>query len=135
MKKTTMRMWLGLVLAGVGCGGGADTPQEKCEAFLDTMCDRLVDCLAGADGMHRECVQALGDVLPCATAKDVTSSYDACLDDLGDRSCALLAPTDPDTGEQGLVLPATCQGVILLSSAPPRDSASTMPGFATRLRR
>lgn len=131
-------IWLGLVIAGVGCGGGGggpDTPPEKCDAFVDTVCDRLVDCLDGADGMHRECVEAFNDALTCATVKNVAPTFDACLDDLAARSCALLAPTDQNTGEQDLVLPATCEDVLLLSSAPPRDRASTMRAITARLRR
>lgn len=45
------------VLCCIGCGD--KSPKEKCADLIDVVCDRGVECIAGAAGMHDECVHAV----------------------------------------------------------------------------
>jgi hypothetical protein len=104
------------VLGCVGCGG-EKSPSEKCEDLVNLACDRAVECLPGASGMHADCVQAIEQAgLSCTATKSVTPSYDRCIDQLDGQSCRILFPTDSTTGDQSLTLPAECSGVLLQSA-------------------
>ena len=106
-----------VVLAVLGCVGCGDkSPKEKCEDLIDAVCDRGVECIDGAAGMHDECVHAVDGALTCENIKSVTSSYDHCIDLLHEQSCQTLFPRDPDTGDQSLELPAECSGVLSTQS-------------------
>jgi hypothetical protein len=108
-----------VVLAALGCVGCSSdrSPSEKCEDLVNLTCDRAVDCLAGASGMHAACVQAVGQAgLSCTATKSVTPSYDRCIDQLDEQSCRVLFPIDPNTGHQALELPAECSGVLVMQS-------------------
>jgi hypothetical protein len=87
------------------------SPVEKCDDLVDVLCTRATQCVAGTT--HTECVQAVKTGLPCGSAKDVTSSYDRCIDQLNGASCNVLFSTNPTTGELQLQLPADCKGTIL----------------------
>jgi hypothetical protein len=114
MKGTVVVMAVGL-LGWVGCGD--KSPAEKCDDLVSLICDRAVDCIAGASGMHAECVHAFDQVMLCENTKSVGPSYDRCLDQLEAQSCQALFPTDPDTGEQTLTLPVDCESVLSTESA------------------
>lgn len=106
-----------MVLAVLGClGCGDKSPKEKCEDLIDTVCDRGVECIAGAAGMHEGCVHAVEQELSCESIKSVSPSYDRCIDLLNEQSCNILFPTDPATGDQKLELPAECRGVLSTQS-------------------
>lgn len=105
------------VLGCVGCGGDK-SPGEKCEDLINLTCDRAVECLPGVSGMHAACVQAVEQAgLSCSATKSVKPSYDRCIDQLNEQSCRMLFPTDPDTGDQTIALPAECSGVLVTQSA------------------
>lgn len=110
-----------VVLFIVGCGGGS-SPVEKCDDLVDIVCERAVECLPGA-GTHGACVQEVQQVIPCGSAKQVSASYDRCMNQLEAASCSVLFPTNPQSGQRELVLPADCMSVILAREgiAPPRD--------------
>jgi hypothetical protein len=101
---------LGLVLSGflIACGGGGDSPEDKCEALLDNICDRVVDCEL-ADS-HDECIDALADSNDCSEAEEVGDSYGECRKDIDDASCAELFPSSG--GQVRLTLPSSCSGAI-----------------------
>lgn len=103
-----------VVLAGlmglVGCGG-SDSPEEKCENFLSTVCDRGLECAPAETPSHASCVDALETVVPCGMVKSVGDSFDSCMDKVETNSCATLFPRDSQ-GEVSLVLPADCNGVL-----------------------
>jgi hypothetical protein len=99
-----------MMAAALGCGG-SDSPEEKCDDLIGVVCDRAVECVPGA-GTRADCVQQLQSAIPCGMAQSVTDSYDRCMDQLNDNSCAVLFPVNPDTGQMELVLPADCNGVI-----------------------
>jgi len=104
-----------LVLVLVACGG-EKSPVEKCDDLVNVVCDRGVECIGGST--HQECVQAVQQQLPCGSAKSVSASYNRCIDQLNNDSCQILFPTDPQTGQQSLVLPADCMSVILAREVP-----------------
>lgn len=91
----------------VACGGGSDSPSEKCDDLVDLVCDRLVECIPGA-GTHGACVAEVQSSLNCDAAASVTENYTPCLMQLRSMSCGSLFPNDM------LALPADCNGVILL---------------------
>ena len=107
-----------MVLVVLGCVGCGDkSPSEKCEDLIDSICDRAVECITGADGMHRQCVDAVKQQLSCGAVKSVKPSYDRCIDLLNGQSCNTLFPPDPTTGSQMLKLPVECNGVLSTQSA------------------
>ena len=99
------------MVMAVLCGCGSDpSPVEQCDDLVDVLCDRGVQCLGGS---HAECVQAIQGELACGGARQVSASYDRCIDQLQGASCGLLFPVDSQTGAPDLRLPADCMGVIL----------------------
>ena len=110
---------VGLVVVMLGCGGGGgSSPVEKCDDLVDIVCDRAVECIPGA-GTHASCVQEVQQVIPCGSAKQVSTSYDRCMTQLETTSCAVLFPVNPQNGQRELVLPADCMSVILMRQAAP----------------
>ncbi len=101
-----------LVLAACGTD---PSPVEQCDDLVDVLCDRGVQCLGGT---HRECVQAVRSELPCGSAESVSASYGRCMDQLESTSCGVLFPTNPQSGDVELRLPADCMQVILTRVAP-----------------
>src|SRR5512139_1499228 len=95
------RSWVLLIL--LGCS--EPSPVEKCDTLIDELCDRAVECFPNA-GTHTQCVQEVQQGLPCGAAKDVTASYDRCIDQIETFSCAVLFPVDSQTHMQTLELPA-----------------------------
>ena len=97
---------LGLCLFGLvfACGGGDDSPEGKCNAALDTICDRVVDCEV-ADS-HAECIDELEGSVDCSEAEEVGDNYDECLGAVEDASCNVLF------GGGGLTLPSSCGGAL-----------------------
>jgi hypothetical protein len=106
----------------VGCGGGK-SPVEKCDDLVDVVCDRTVECVSGVT--KADCVQAVQQQLPCGAAKSVSESYNRCIDQLDNDSCAILFPPDQN-GQPTLALPADCNSVILGRELPPTTPSSPM---------
>ncbi len=96
-----------VVLFLVACGGGSDTPAEKCDELVDLVCDRAVECVPSA-GTHSACVTEVQGSLNCDAAQGVSAGYTPCIMQLRSMSCGSLFPNDM------LALPADCSGVILL---------------------
>jgi hypothetical protein len=120
-----MRVRLLAMMFLVGCGGDARerTPSEKCDDFVDTICDRAFACVAGVSGTHSDCVAAITSLgVACASVKSVGTRYDSCMDKLDSSSCATLFPVDPDTGDQSLELPQDCAMVLIAGSAVNHDA-------------
>lgn len=108
-----MKQWMVLCVLGcLGCGGGSETPVQKCDDLLSDLCDRGVQCVPQETGTHDSCVQQLQQQLSCGSAKKVSSTYDRCIQQIKQNSCQILFPTDPQTGQHTLSLPADCNGVI-----------------------
>lgn len=95
----------------MACGGTDSSPVDKCDDLVDLLCDRALECVAGA-GTHPMCVQELQGEIPCGSVKAVSASYDRCMDQLASHSCGTLFPTD-STGAPTLRLPADCTSVVL----------------------
>lgn len=112
-----MQRGLCLVVFLVACGGGgsADTPPEKCEALIDVVCERAVECTTVSNS---QCVMEVESIIDCNAAKMVSSTYDACIDQLESDSCAVLFP-----GGQ-LELPPDCNGVIQQREALPEPQGA-----------
>lgn len=111
-----MNRWI-VAIMGIGvmaCGGG-DSAEDKCDDLIVEACNRGVECLDASPGEEDECVAEVRSVVPCGAAKEVTASYDDCMDLLSTASCSTLFPVDPDTGEPVLVLPQICAGVVVTS--------------------
>jgi len=117
MKNMVARAMVLVVLGCIGCGDSPRSPAEKCEDLVSLTCDRAVECISWASGMHDACVQAVHQELACGSAKSVGPSYDRCMDQLDELSCQILFPWDQDTGEQALILPADCHGVLSMEAA------------------
>lgn len=118
-----------VIILVVGCG--AEGPVEKCDDLVDVVCDRGVECLGVS---HSECVQAIQGELACGRAKDVSATYDRCITQLESNSCSVLFPTDPQTGEPSIRLPADCMEVILVREVPTTSPVTSPFADATRLR-
>jgi hypothetical protein len=107
------------VLGCLGCGGSAETPVQKCDDLVNDLCNRGVSCAPAQTGTHDNCVQQLQQILPCGTTKKVGTSYDRCVMQINGDSCQILFPTDPQTGQVSVSLPADCVGVIQTRSPDP----------------
>lgn len=102
---------LGLVLSGflIACGGGGgDSPEAKCEALLDNICDRVVDC--ELIDSHDECIDSLAESNDCSEVETVGDSYGECRKDIDDASCEELFPSAG--GQVQLRLPSSCSDAI-----------------------
>ena len=98
---------LSMLLAA--CGG--DSAVDQCDDLVSDLCTRVIEC--GGDGTHAACVATFQQVLSCGRAKAVAPSYGRCLAQLDAATCPALFPTDPQTGETSVALPADCVDVIL----------------------
>jgi hypothetical protein len=92
----------------IGCGGD-DSPEDKCVALLETVCDRAVACDIGAPS-HDACMREVEKLTDCSKTESVGESYGACIGDIEDASCAALFPTAG--GQRRLALPATCETAL-----------------------
>ncbi len=106
-----------LVWFAFGCfasGCKEETPQEKCEAFYELVCDRLIECSGTSlPSDYREtCLDALENERSCRSAVGVSDSYDKCIDDFGSVECNTLFPLNPVTSRRTTVLPSACVAVI-----------------------
>lgn len=122
-----MKVMVAAVLSCVGCGD--KSPSEKCDDLIDVTCDRIVECIAGATGMHGACINDFKQVLSCSDVKSVKPSYDRCIDSLSEQSCRTLFPADPMTGEQTAELPDECNGVLSMETM--RSEADRVPHATT----
>jgi hypothetical protein len=94
----------------IACGGGgSSSPEGRCEALLEHVCDRAVECDLGFEDRD-ECMAEIADANDCSEAKEVGDSYEECVDDVDDASCQALFP-----GGQSLAMPASCKGAIAAS--------------------
>jgi hypothetical protein len=91
----------------VACGGGSDSPADKCDDLVDIVCDRAIECVPSA-GTHASCVTEANGALNCDAATGVTAQYPSCLSMVRTLACATLFPNDM------LTLPSECSGVILI---------------------
>lgn len=91
-----------------------ETPEEKCEAFYELVCDRLTECAGTAlpSDYEETCIDALESERSCSAAVDVSDSYDTCIDDFGSAECNTLFPINPLTNNRTTVLPSACRGAI-----------------------
>jgi hypothetical protein len=117
-------MWAPLCLcfllpAFFGCSSDSDdeealTPVEKCDAFLDSYCEKAVKCLKGTSDevTFGDCRTATSSKVDCSESKAVTSSYDTCMNDITNMACP--------SGDWAL--PSSCNKVILQSNVPPNPS-------------
>lgn len=90
------------------CGDDDDgpTPVEQCDAFIDTLCDKEVEC--GAYDTHADCVDFQQSGFDCGDAVEIGNNYDSCLDDIEEQTCAQWTST-PD-------LPASCTDIIIVDN-------------------
>ena len=98
---------LGFALSGCG---SEDTPADKCDTLITVVCDRVAECVGGA---QQSCEERLKAETACGNARDVKPSYDRCIDQLNSNQCMSLFPIDPDTGQRTARLPADCEQVIV----------------------
>ncbi|KAB2911002.1 MAG: hypothetical protein F9K40_01565 [Kofleriaceae bacterium] len=96
-----------LLLIVGGCG---ESPTEKCDDLLSTVCSRVVECIGGVT--QQACVQEFQAAVSCGAVTDISESYDRCMDQLHGFTCSTLFPTDPATGERLFALPADCVDVF-----------------------
>lgn len=80
------------------------TPVEQCEAFIDTICDREVECYSGT--VRADCIAQIETTIDCGDAVDVSDDYPRCIDALNDLTCPQWTATT--------ALPASCNAVILV---------------------
>jgi hypothetical protein len=112
--KNLVKVMALVVLGGTGCGD--KSPAEKCEDLVSLTCDRAVGCIAGASGMHDDCVQAFHRESSCGNIKSVGQRYDDCMDMLSEQSCGTLFSTNAESGELMFHLPDACVGVLSTQS-------------------
>jgi hypothetical protein len=100
-------MFLG-VAAVTACSSDDLSPTEKCDALIDDICAKGIDCFGGS---QQECVQTIQRDVSCGSVQGVSSTYDRCVDQVNDAQCNTLFPPD-STGQAHLVLPADCMSVF-----------------------
>ncbi len=93
----------------LGCSSDDLNPVEKCDALVEDICKRGVECFGGT---QQECVQAAQRDIACGSVTGVSSSYDRCDDQINAAECSVLYPVD-STGQAHLMLPADCTSVLM----------------------
>jgi hypothetical protein len=104
MKRLVMSLVCAMAAAACGGGGDPDPAAAECEALVDLICDRAVECDPGGIS-HGDCVDELEGELPggCDEADQVGVGYDDCLAELDTVACADVPVT----------VQTTCAAVIL----------------------
>jgi hypothetical protein len=97
------------LFVSAACGGDDEpSPVEKCYTFVDRLCGRGVECFGGSQD---ECVQAVQSDVSCGNTREVTSTYNRCMQQVINSECNVLFPVDAN-GQVTLQLPADCIGVF-----------------------
>jgi len=116
--------WLWVALFVCACSGGDDAAGPavgKCEELASTWCSGAMDCLvsvgtltsANRDANYSTCRNAAIAAVPCKKAVSVGAGYTQCIKDTQEMDCARWSvPVDQLSTVK---LPATCDGVILIS--------------------
>lgn len=101
---------LGLVVIGfmIACGGGGDSPEEKCDALLENICARAVDC--DVVESHDTCIDQITAANDCGKVSAISEAFGDCMGDIKDASCGSLFPDGGDKIQ--LTLPRSCSGVF-----------------------
>jgi hypothetical protein len=117
-----------MAVMGVVACGSDKTPVEKCDDLVYAVCGRGASCLpqVGAIG---QCVEAMRQSLACGSITSVTASYDRCMSQLEDASCATLFEHDPIARVVRIRLPADCGDALKTGSARPGAAASMADGW------
>lgn len=106
------------------------SPSDKCNDLADAVCGRGIQCIPGGAGMQQACLDAVKPALMCDQVKSVSATYDTCMTQINQDSCATLFPTDT-SGDPMLVLPDPCMGVLLkIGPAAPGAEARSASDFA-----
>ena len=123
--RTNILVLTALAIAVVSCGGddSADKsePQQMCESFATTWCQRSVECFIAvgtfteadrAEG-ERRCTDVAIAAAQCERAESVSSSHGQCLADIRVMDCALWNVPQEELSK--IQMPQTCVGVIRIS--------------------
>jgi hypothetical protein len=100
------------VLGCIGCGGGDEDAVPKCDVLRDGVCDRVVECAPQQATTHASCLQRIQQTLSCESPRTVSATYDRCIQQVKSSACQVLFPTNPQTGQAALRMPADCTDVI-----------------------
>lgn len=85
--------------------GSMQDPVEQCERFLDTFCDRAVEC-DPTPPTHADCISTQRTFVDCGTVACVSDSFERCLSEVREQTCAVWNATS--------ALPASCGGVLIV---------------------
>jgi len=98
---------IALIVWASSCGGGSSGSDavQKCKDLSQLKCERVVEC--GGMPSVPTCLADIQKAEYCDHAVAVTSSYDACVQDLRAISCTQLLASGAWN------LPLACTGVIL----------------------
>lgn len=130
MKDSRMRLgWMVVVLvvgvfASTGCGGDDDDlppAVEKCQTFARTWCEATVQCLVSVGRLAESqratnldvCIDTAIAAAQCKRAVQISGGYNQCLSDIDAMDCQRWNVPEDQLSTVGL--PATCQGVVLVS--------------------
>jgi hypothetical protein len=99
---------IAMIVSASACGGGSSGSDavQKCKDLSQLKCERVVEC--GGMPSVPTCLADIQKSEYCDHAVAVTSSYDACLQDLRAISCTELLASGAWN------LPLSCMGVILV---------------------
>lgn len=97
------------------CGGdGEPKPSQdainKCEALKDALCTRYAACSSTSttvrEQVKNDCLSGAATAIDCSQSVDVSSSYDTCLRETSNQSCAIVLADD-------IGPPKSCEDVII----------------------
>ena len=107
---------------------GCDDPekaQDKCASLVSTYCDRVVSCAQqgnllngkfGPNDLRSECEKFMNDDARCHDAVRVGKSFNQCVDESSQVSCADLVDTLSNADSQNDrylgAIPASCQDSV-----------------------
>lgn len=87
------------------------SPAERCDAYIDLLCERVADCGMLVDGEQMKCITLASQVMSCSRATALGSGYDDCIDHLESGPCEdFVQTTDTSTRFD---VPAECHDAFV----------------------
>ena len=76
-----------MIVALSACSGSSESPSQQCTDFIDTICNRVVQCDPDA-GSASSCESVVMESINCANVTSVNGDVSACENAVNSEACS-----------------------------------------------